>query len=164
MCTLHSPFPVPPPHIRPQEGVEKFGAILKARKGNLVCFTPRCGSACLRAHIFRRKLWKLLWRSDFKVGVAPELASNTNPQQHYGNYGRRATNSQTRTLLSFQANLDIDEAKGTLAGLIYVECSPQNGSSYGEGVCTRTSPQWICKNVGRNVQWNRYGTCQTTHV
>ena len=45
-----------------------------------------------------------------------------------------------------------------------LECSPQKGLSFGDDVCTRTSPQSICKNVGGIAPWNRHGTCETRHL
>lgn len=44
-----------------------------------------------------------------------------------------------------QAKTEIDAIDGLPTRLVYVECSPQNGTSNGENVCTKTSPRRIYK-------------------
>ena len=82
-CILHIPVPRPRHKSERRRGLKHWVPYL----GTLVCFITRCGSACLRAHIFHWKLRKTaLMEQDFKVADAAGLASNRNHRQHYGNY------------------------------------------------------------------------------
>ena len=177
MCTLHSPSSsaTPTPQIWPQEGVETLGAILRPRGETwfvsvrvaaahvyvLTSFRGKFGNCFDGSGIAR---WQLL-QNLLQIWTIGNITGTTTTQAP----SNKLSNTQTAVIpdqaatTTWIANLEINEIKGTLTGLLNVECSPQNGLSYGEDVCTRTSPQWICKNVGGIVQWNRYGTCQTRH-
>lgn len=77
-------------------------------KGRLLRLNPRCSKASLHAHMFRWKIWKLLWwRQVWKAALAPIFNIRFKHQpsaalRQLRHHRCHATKSEKRTVLSFQ--------------------------------------------------------------